>query len=197
MAVILLLTSLCYLWIQTRSALIFNSSFHVLTATTMNKRARRSEGSDRAASRLSPRDVVTGRADTPGLSRQTGYSCHARPRDGRRTLKKRWAQRRSTDQKIEKITSPADDVASSSASSSCSTSSICSSTTSFGTRIVSLLISDRALPHRPVATVNATVVNLRTGLSAHCSRRLCVTVTVVHTTTLAGPVSPRGQCGTG
>ena len=36
MAVILLLNSLCYLWIQTLSAWILNSSFHVLTATSMN-----------------------------------------------------------------------------------------------------------------------------------------------------------------
>ena len=34
-AVILLLTSLCYLWIQTLFAWILNSSFHVLTATSM------------------------------------------------------------------------------------------------------------------------------------------------------------------
>ena len=35
-AVILLLTSLCYLKIQTRSAWILNSSFHVLTATSIS-----------------------------------------------------------------------------------------------------------------------------------------------------------------
>ena len=35
-AVILLFTSLCYLRIQTLSAWILNSSFHVLTATSMN-----------------------------------------------------------------------------------------------------------------------------------------------------------------
>jgi di/tricarboxylate transporter len=35
-AVILLLTSLCYLWIQTLSAWILNSSFHVLTATSIS-----------------------------------------------------------------------------------------------------------------------------------------------------------------
>ena len=35
-AVILLLTSLCYLWIQTLSAWIPNSSFHVLTATSIS-----------------------------------------------------------------------------------------------------------------------------------------------------------------
>ena len=35
MAVILLLTSLCYLRTQTRSAWILNSSFHVLTATSI------------------------------------------------------------------------------------------------------------------------------------------------------------------
>ena len=37
-AVILLLTSLCYLRIQTLSAWILNSSFHVLTATSMSSR---------------------------------------------------------------------------------------------------------------------------------------------------------------
>ena len=36
-AVILLLTSLYYLRIQTRSAWILNSSFHVLTATSMSR----------------------------------------------------------------------------------------------------------------------------------------------------------------
>ena len=37
-AVILLLTSLCYLKIQTRSAWILSSSFHVRTATSMRRR---------------------------------------------------------------------------------------------------------------------------------------------------------------
>ncbi|PSP50752.1 hypothetical protein BRC60_04705 [Halobacteriales archaeon QH_1_68_42] len=40
MAVILLLTSLCHLRIQTLSAWIPNSSFHVLTATSISPRGR-------------------------------------------------------------------------------------------------------------------------------------------------------------
>ena len=52
-AVILLLTSLCYLRRQTRSAWILNSSFHVLTATSIREAAN-------------VQDNVTIHADAPG-----------------------------------------------------------------------------------------------------------------------------------